>query len=132
MSQEINTISPLLINIAKREAHILLDEVKGVVAVVVASIDGFDIASAIQGNMDPSRIAATASSIAAIGAVVAQEADLGKPTNIMINTENGFVQVFSVRRKDIQLVINIISDSTGVLALVAYRGARFAQLLQDV
>ncbi len=98
---------------------------------VVASIDGFDIASAIRGDIDPSRVAAIASSISAISGVVAQEAALGNPTSVMINTDKGFAQVFSVHRADAQLVINVIADASGILAQVAYRGVRFAKSLQD-
>ena len=79
MTHHQSTLSPLVLNIARREARAFLDEVSGVTAVVVASIDGFDIASAIRGDIDPSRVAAIASSISAISGVVAQEAALGIP-----------------------------------------------------
>jgi predicted regulator of Ras-like GTPase activity (Roadblock/LC7/MglB family) len=131
MTQHQSTLSPLVLHLAQREAQAFLDEVDGVTAVVVASIDGFDIASAIRGDIDPSRVAAIASSIAAIGSVVAQEAALGNPTSVMINTDNGFAQVFSVHRADMPLVINVIADARGVLAQVAYRGVRFAKALRD-
>ena len=131
MNQHQSKLSPLVRNIAQRESDKFLEEVSGVIAVVVATIDGFDIASSIRGDINPGRVAATASSIAAIGAVVAQDSVLGNPTSVMINTDNGFSQVFSVPRKDIPLVINIIANSTGILAQTAYRGVRFAELLKS-
>ena len=77
----------------------------------------------------PTRIAAMASSIAAIGAVVAQETALGAANSVVINSADGFVQVFTVNREDVQLIVNVVSDSTGVLAQVAYRGRTMAQTL---
>jgi predicted regulator of Ras-like GTPase activity (Roadblock/LC7/MglB family) len=119
----------MLKNLAQREAQSLLHEVSGVKAVVIASVDGFDIASATASNVDPARIAAMASSISAIGAVVAQEATLGTANSVVINSEQGFVQVFSVNRRDVPLIVNVVADATGVLAQVAYRGRALAQTL---
>lgn len=126
-----NTLSPSLLRAAEREAKLVLAELVGIKAVVIASVDGFDVASASTDNVDPVRIAAMASSIAAIGSVVAHEAALGAPTNIMINSTMGFVQVFNVDRPDVQLIVNIVSDSSGVLAQVAYRGRLMAKSLQS-
>lgn len=124
-------LSPLLQRLAMREAHLVLDELTGVKAVVISSIDGFDVASAIRGDIDPVRMAAMAGSITAIGAVVAHETALGAPTSIVINSAQGFVQVFTVDRPDVQLIVNIVSDSSGVLAQVAYRGRVVAKTLQS-
>ena len=126
-----NTLSPSLLRVAERETKLVLAELVGIKAVVIASVDGFDVASASTDNVDPVRIAAMASSIAAIGSVVAHEAALGAPTNIMINSTMGFVQVFNVDRPDVQLIVNIVSDSSGVLAQVAYRGRLMAKSLQS-
>lgn len=126
-----HTVSPLLKNIAAREAQNFLNELTGVKAVVIATIDGFDIASATNGNIEPARIAAMASSISAIGAVVAQETALSTPSSVVINSASGFVQVFTVARPDMQLIVLVVSDSTGVLAQVAYRGRTMTQTLMD-
>ena len=48
---------------AQDEARRMLEEVSGVMAVVVATTDGFDIASAVTRDIDPVRVAALASSI---------------------------------------------------------------------
>lgn len=124
------TLSPSLLRTAERESKLLLEELVGVRAVVISSADGFDVASASKGNLDPMRIAAMASSIAAIGFVVAHETELGAPTNIMINSGEGFVQIFNVQRSDVQLIVNIVADSSGVLAQVGYRGRQMAISLQ--
>lgn len=72
MSVKIN-LAPSAKVIATREAEKMLSEVDGVTAVVIATLDGFDVASAMR-HGDPARVAAMASSISAISSVVSQEA----------------------------------------------------------
>lgn len=115
--------------LAQRESQSLLDEVDGVKAVVVASIDGFDVASAIHGDTDPARVAAMASSISAISAVVSQEVALGRNRSVTIDTEGGFAVVYAVHRPDGELIVNVIAGTGAVLGQVAYRVAQMARTL---
>ena len=73
-----NRLSGTATVLIRRAAEDLISEVNGVRAVVVATADGFDVTSAVRGHQEPSRIAAMASSIAAISLVVSQEARLGR------------------------------------------------------
>ncbi|MDO5691764.1 MAG: roadblock/LC7 domain-containing protein [Pseudomonadota bacterium] len=123
-------LSPTAKVIAGREAQAFLDEVNGVTAVVIATIDGFDVASAMRSG-DAARIAAMASSISAISSVVSQEAGLGRNKSVTIDTESGFAMVYSVHRDDAELVINIIADGSAILGQVAYRLAQFARILTE-
>ncbi|WP_298429660.1 roadblock/LC7 domain-containing protein [Ottowia sp.] len=116
--------------LASREAQSMLSEVDGVTAVVVATVDGFDVASAMKAG-DAARVAAMASSISAISSVVAQEASLGRNKCVTIDTESGFAVVYSVHRSDAELVINVIANGNAILGQVAYRTAQFARTLAD-
>ena len=129
MSVKIN-LAPSAKVIASREAEKMLSEVDGVTAVVIATLDGFDVASAMR-HGDPARVAAMASSISAISSVVSQEASLGRNKSVTIDTESGFAVVFSVHRPDADLVINVIADGSAILGQVAYRAAEFARNLRD-
>ena len=113
-------LSPTAKVIAAREAQNFLDEVNGVTAVVIATVDGFDVASAMRAG-DAARVAAMASSISAISSVVSQEANLGRNKSVTIDTESGFAMVYSVHRDDAELVINVIADGSAILGQVAYR-----------
>lgn len=115
--------------LAEREAQALLNEVDGVTAVVIASVDGFDVASAMRGDVDPARIAAMASSISAISAVVSQEVGLGRNKSVTIDTDAGFAVVYSVHREGTELIINVIAKAGAILAQVAYRTAQMAKTL---
>lgn len=114
---------------AQREVRKLVDELSGVTAAVVATIDGFDVASAVTGDVDPARVAAMASSIVAISGVVSEEARLGRHKSVIIQTESGFAVFCSVYRRDVELVINVLARDAAVLALVAYRAAQLAKTL---
>ncbi|MDO5086552.1 MAG: roadblock/LC7 domain-containing protein [Comamonadaceae bacterium] len=116
--------------LAARESQSILDEVEGVTAVVVATVDGFDVASAMRAG-DAARVAAMASSISAISAVVSQEASLGRNKSVTIDTDSGFAVVYSVHRNDAELVINVIANGNAILAQVAYRTAQFAKQLAE-
>ncbi|MBC5767809.1 roadblock/LC7 domain-containing protein [Ramlibacter albus] len=114
---------------AQREAQHILDETGGAQAVVVATMDGFDIATALRARIDPHRIAALASSIAAIGEVVSVEAKLGKARSVTVDTDGGFAVVFSVARVDTPLVINVIAGPGALVGEVNYRAAAAARAL---
>lgn len=129
MSAKLN-LPALVKTLAQREAQALLDEIGGVTAVVVATVDGFDVASAMRSG-DAARVAAMASSISAISSVVSQEANLGRNKCVTIDTESGFAVVYSVHRTDAELVINVIADGSAILAQVNYRTAQFAKTLAD-
>ncbi|MGJ7592356.1 roadblock/LC7 domain-containing protein [Variovorax sp. ZT5P30] len=117
---------------AQREVQKLVDELSGVTSAVVATADGFDVASASTGDADPARVAAMASSIVAIGGVVSEEAGLGRHKSVMILTESGFAIFCSVHRCDGELVINVIARDSAVPALVAYRATQLAKTLAEV
>ncbi len=121
-------LSPSAQTLAASEAQSFLQEVDGVTAVVIATIDGFDVASAMKSG-DAARVAAMASSISAISSVVSQEASLGRNKSVTIDTEDGFALVHSVHRDDAELVINVIASGTAILGQVAYRAAQFARAL---
>jgi predicted regulator of Ras-like GTPase activity (Roadblock/LC7/MglB family) len=102
----------------------------GVVAVVVASADGFDIASSVSRGIDAARVAAMASSISAIATVAAQEGRLSRCRQVTVGTADGFVHVSTVSRPDGEFVINVIADGGAVLAQVAYSAAEQVRALE--
>ena len=123
-------LAPAVRNLAKLETQGALADVDGLSGVVVATVDGFDVASAMRDG-DAARVAAMASSIAAISPVVSQEAKLGRNKSVTIDTDSGFAIVYSVHRKDDALVIIAIAKSGAILAQVNYRLASLAKTLTE-
>lgn len=122
-------LAPGALTVAHEEASTIRLDVSGVSAVVIATVDGFEVAAALSGGLDAPRVAALASSIAAIGDVVSSEARLANPRSVTINTDDGFVLVHSVRRADVDLVISIVASADAVLAQVNYRAGAAARRL---
>lgn len=123
-------ISEALRRAAQQEARSILDNFSGVMAVVIATTDGFDVASAVTRGIDPVRVAAMASSISAIGSVVSQEAQLGRSKSVTISTEQGFSVLSTVYRPDVELVVNVVAGATAVLAQIAYRSNECVRALE--
>jgi predicted regulator of Ras-like GTPase activity (Roadblock/LC7/MglB family) len=111
------------------EAESLLKETAGVTTVVIATTDGFEIAWAAASEVDPARIAALASSIAAIGDVVSSEASLGPAKTVIVESEGGFALAQRVARSDLPLVIKVLAGPDAVLAQAKYRASAAAGVL---
>lgn len=126
------TIPDYMLNAANDECNKFLDEQNGILAVVVASIDGFDVASGVSRDLDPSRIAAMASSIAAIGSVVTQEVHLGASKSVTVNTEDGFVYICYLELAGASYVINVVADKSAILAQVIYRCNEITKRLKSI
>lgn len=92
----------------------------------MATTDGFAVASAINNDAVPSRIAALASSISTIGAIATQEAGLGRCSSVILNTDNGFAVVRQFVYKDKDLVLIAIASGHALLAQTMYQANRFA------
>jgi len=125
------SIPDYIANAAKDECNNLLSEQNGILAVVIASIDGFDVASSVSKMLDPSRIAAMASSIAAIGSVVTQEVSLGSSKSVTVNTEDGFVYITYLELAGVNYVLNVVADKTAILAQVIYRCGEIGKRLKN-
>lgn len=116
---------------AQEEAQSILRDMEGVRAVVIATVDGFAIAHALQDGMDANRIAAMASSISAISQVVSEEAELGAGKRVTIEADIGFSVLQSVQRSDVQLVLCVVANSKALLAQVAYRCGAAAKRIAE-
>jgi len=127
--QALPSVTDALRALARSEAEAIAQEVTGVRAVVIATSDGFDIAVAAHAEVDAQRIAALASSMAAIGAVVSTEAGLGRSTSVTVGTDNGFAVVYAATHQGLGLVINVIAGPDALLGQVNYRTAAAARLL---
>lgn len=116
-------VSEALRALALGEAEAVAGDTGGVRAVVIATADGFDLASCVRSGLDPKRIAALASSMAAIGAVVSAEAALGRSSNVTVGADDGFAVVHAAQHGALGLVIIVIAGPDALLGQVNYRTA---------
>lgn len=115
------------INIAKQKAKSMIESDSDIEAAVLATTDGFSVASAISNNSDADRIAALASSISTIGAIATQEAGLGRCSSVILNTEKGFAVVRQFSFKDKDLVLIAVAGSQAMLAKVMYSANQYVK-----
>ena len=114
------------LNAANQKTKEMIESDAGIEAAVMATTDGFAVASAINNDAVPSRIAALASSISTIGAIATQEAGLGRCSSVILNTDNGFAVVRQFVYKDKDLVLIAIASGHALLAQTMYQANRFA------
>jgi hypothetical protein len=68
--------------------------------------------------------------LAALGQVVAYEAGLGAPRCMIVEAAEGYVIVRAVPRRDHPLVIQLLTDRTGLLGLALQQLSRSGQQLE--
>jgi len=124
-------ISEKLHNKYQQECQQLLNGQTGILAVVIASADGFDIASAVTKSLVPARIAAMASSISAIGTVVSQEVSLGNSKSVTVNTEKGFTYITHLELEGKSCILNVVADDSAVLAQIIYQCSEIGKRLNN-
>ncbi len=122
----------LFINIANRKSRELVEAGLGIKAVVLATIDGFAVASALADESDPARISALASSIASIGSVATQEAGLGRCLSVILNTEQGLAVVRQFQHGSHELVLIVVADGQSLLAQAMYHANQLVKELVSV
>lgn len=130
MSERLPQLPAPLRERAQQEAEAIAREVAGVRGVVVATSDGFDIASVVLPPLDAGRIAALASSMAAIGEVVSVETTSGRSTSVTVGGEDGFTVVHAIQRADAGLVLNVVANGSALLGQVLYRVAQSVRRLE--
>lgn len=106
---------------AQKECQNLIQNQTGIIAAVIASEDGFDVASTVTKNANAEKIAAMASSIAAIGSVVSSEISTGESESITIKTKDGFAYITYLEFGSLKFILNVVADSSAILAQVIYQ-----------
>jgi uncharacterized protein len=112
---------------AQRIVEATLEVQKGAKSLVLATIDGFVVASASNIEIDASRIAAMASSIASIGAVVSEETRLGESKSVIVECVDGIAIVIDVPHPKAPMVLVAVADSTAILGQLLYHARQAAQ-----
>ena len=113
-------IPPALAQSAQTAIDSLFGKLAGVKALVVASIDGFSVASRASIELDANKVAAMASSFSALGVVVAEESHMGAKKVVTLEAESGYVILLDIARADLPMVLSITASSDTVLAQTLY------------
>ena len=125
------TIPPYLKTACDRALDELMQEVKGIKAVVVATEDGFEVAARVENTAQVARLSAMASSLAALGAMAGEESRLGVCHSVVMEAAEGFIAIVQVRRADVSLIVSVVTGPDAVVGQVLYFSKKAARSLQN-
>ena len=103
---------------AQTVAEALLAELDGTRAVVVATVDGFSIAHAGPGAVEPSRLAAIVSSLAALGDAASRETQIGVPRCLVVECTEGRIVVRCLQARGESIIVVVLTDQSVLLGRV--------------
>ena len=124
------TIDPQLKIACDRALDELMQEIKGIKAVVVATEDGFEVAARVENTAQVARLSAMASSLAALGAMAGEESRLGVCESLLMQAANGFIAIVQVRRADVSLIVSVVTGPDAVTGQLLYFAKKAAAILQ--
>ena len=124
------TIAPHLKTACDSALNDLMQEVKGIKAVVVATEDGFEVAARVENTAQVARLSAMASSLAALGAMAGEESRLGVCHSLVMEAAEGFIAIVQVRRADVSLIVSVVTGRDAVIGQVLYFSKKAAASLQ--
>ena len=124
------TIAPHLKTACDRALNDLMQEVKGIKAVVVATEDGFEVAAQVENTAQIARLSAMASSLAALGAMAGEESRLGVCHSLLMEAADGYIAIVQVRRADVSLIVSVVTGRDAVIGQVLYFSKKAAATLQ--
>lgn len=114
------TIDPILKKRAEIAADELMANVKGLLAVMVSSEDGFEVAARVENAAQVTRLSAMASSLSALGALAGQESNLGDCDKVMVEAKDGMIVILQVRRLGYPMVLSAIASKSAVVGQLLY------------
>ena len=124
------SISAHLKTACDRALNELMQEVKGIKAVVVATEDGFEVAARVENTAQVARLSAMASSLAALGAMAGEESRLGVCHSLVMEAAEGFIAIVQVRRPDVSLIVSVVAGRDAVVGQLLYFSKQAASKLQ--
>ena len=124
------TVAAYLKTACDRALDELMQDVKGIKAVVVATEDGFEVAARVENTAQVARLSAMASSLAALGAMAGDESRLGVCHSLVMEAAEGFIAIVQVRRADVSLIVSVVTGREAVIGQVLYFSKKAAATLQ--
>ena len=108
----------------------LMQEVKGIKAVVISTEDGFEVAARVENTAQIARLSAMASSLAALGAMAGEESQLGVCNSLVMEAEEGHIAILRVKRREIALIVSVVTGREALVGQVLYYSKKAAASLQ--
>lgn len=104
----------------------LMAELSGALAAVVATSDGFEVASRSRSDIAVGKLAAMACSISAVGVMAGQEGGIGIGQSVIVEAPGGFSIIIEIAHPQSPMVLNLLTTRSEALGQVLFRAKRVA------
>ena len=108
----------------------LIRDVPSITAAVVATSDGFEVASVqADGRMSATRLSALASSLLALGQAALRELSMTGSGSVLIENAMGKILLVDVRRERLPVVLCVVADAEAMTGKVLWATKQCAAAL---
>jgi predicted regulator of Ras-like GTPase activity (Roadblock/LC7/MglB family) len=114
---------------ARSVADALLVDIDGASAIVVATADGFHLAQAGARAVDPARLAAIVSSLAALGDAASRETGIGTARSLVVDCSDGRLVVRCIQVRGESIIVVMLTGQGVLLGLALNSLAKAEQLM---
>ncbi len=109
----------------------VMDNIKGAVAVVISTEDGFEVSARTENTAQVARLSAMASSLAALGAIAGEESNLGACDSLVIEARDGHIVMLQARRADVSLILSVVTRRDAIMGQTLYYARQAARVLEQ-
>lgn len=123
-------LGPAYIAACEEALQCLMRDVPSVTAAVVATSDGFEVASVqAEGQIAATRLSALASSLLALGQAALRELSMSGSGSVLIENTMGKILLVDVRRARIPVVLCVVADAAAMTGKVLWAARQCAAAL---
>ena len=119
-----------LASAAQRACLALVDDLDGRATALIATADGFAIGHAGTNRVDPARLAAVISSIAALGNAASVETDIGATKSLVVDSNDGRMVMRCLSVAGESLVVVLLTDAQVLMGRVLNRLGDAGRLME--
>lgn len=126
----LNVLGNAYVGICEEALRKLMSDVPSITAAVVATADGFEVASAqAEGRMSATRLSALASSLLALGQAALRELSMAGSGSVLIENTMGKIMLVDVRREHLPVVLCVVADEMAMTGKVLWAAKQCAATL---
>jgi len=131
-SSVLSVLGNVYVGVCEEALRKLMSDVPGITAAVVATADGFEVASAqAEGRMSATRLSALASSLLALGQAALRELSMEGSGSVLIENTMGKIMLVDVRREHLPVVLCVVADDMAMTGKVLWAAKQCAATLES-
>lgn len=129
MNASVDTLGRTESAICQKQIDVLMLVHPEINGALVSTIDGFDVAAALRGNLSAAKLSAMTSALLALGGAVTSESGVGECRDIVIEASTGRVLLMDIPHTTRKLLLTVLCESGVTLGQVLWAARRCRQEL---